>query len=310
VRRFWRGDENLVRDLASRISGSSDIFGAKGRRPWASVNFITAHDGFTLRDLVSYESKHNLLNGEDNRDGSDSNNSWNCGHEGRTAVPAIRTLRMRQMRNLMATLLLSQGVPMITAGDEFGRTQHGNNNAYCQDSEVGWLDWEGIDEEGRALLEFVLRLVKLRRDHIVFHRNRFFQGRPLPGNHVKDIHWLRPDGNEKTWEDWGVSYARCLSFVVSGEAGEYHLTERGEPQPDDTFLAMMNAGQETLEFQMPAPRGNERWHLVFDTAEQETRELVLVGGDATYSLRAHSFALFVCPRDDRNGPAPSAPKAA
>jgi isoamylase len=299
VRRFWKGDENIVGELASRIAGSSDIFASKGRRPWATVNFVTAHDGFTLRDLVSYNEKHNEANGENNHDGSGANYSWNCGHEGPTTNPAIGRLRIQQMRNMMATLLLSQGIPMMVAGDEFGRTQKGNNNPYCQDNELSWLDWEGIDGEGESLLEFTRRLIKLRREHIVFHRDRFFHGQFIPGTEVRDIHWLRPDGEEKTWDDWGVPYARCLSFLLSGETGEYHLTAMGEPQPDDTFLAIMNAGQEGVEYRMPAPRGDERWRLVFDTAEDQTPEIHLDGGKATYAVRPHAFALFVCQR--RNG---------
>ena len=295
VRRFWRGDENSVGELASRLSGSSDLFDVQGRRPWASVNFVTAHDGFTLRDLVSYEAKHNAANGDGNRDGSDNNNSWNSGHEGPTDDPAISGVRCRQIRNLMATLLLSQGLSMIVAGDEFGRTQRGNNNAYCQDNELSWLDWEGIDDDGMRLLAFTRRLIKLRGEHVVFHRDRFFHGRVIPGTDVKDIHWLRPDGGEKTEEDWDGTAPQCLSLLLSGEAGLYHLTETGDPQPDDTFLAVFNAGAATIEQTIPARPDAARWRLVFDTALEDTPAR-LVDGGGVYAVQSHSLALFLCER--------------
>jgi isoamylase len=298
VRRFWKGDANMVGELASRVTGSSDLYGAKGRRPWASVNFVTAHDGFTLRDLVSYEAKHNEANGEDNRDGSDDNNSWNCGHEGPTDDSAVRRARLRHSRSLLATVLLSQGVPMIVAGDEFGRTQQGNNNAYCQDNELSWLDWTRADGDGATLFEFVKRLVKLRREHIVFHRDRFFHGTIIPGTDVKDIHWLRPDGEEKTWDDWGVPYARCLSFLLSGEAGVHHLTATGDRQPDDTFLAIMNAGGDSVEYNIPAPPGAARWRLLFDTALDVTPDLCLEGDAARYSVPPQALALFIAEREE------------
>jgi isoamylase len=195
VRRFWKGDEGQIAEMASRVSGSADIYNHRGRRTWASVNFITAHDGFTLRDLVSYNDKHNEANKEDNRDGADDNYSWNGGAEGATEDAEIRALRLRQMRNLLTTLLLSQGVPMLLAGDEFARTQGGNNNPYCQDSEIGWLDWNR-DAEGEDLLAFTRRLIALRREHIVFHRGRFFHGATIPSTEVKDVTWLRADGEE------------------------------------------------------------------------------------------------------------------
>jgi glycogen operon protein len=192
VRRFWKGDESQLAGLASRFSGSADIYNRRGRRPWASVNFVAAHDGFTLRDLVSYNTKHNEANKEENRDGSDSNHSWNCGTEGDTDREDVNALRRRQVRNFLATLLLSQGVPMLVAGDEFGRTQRGNNNAYCQDNELSWIDWDGITDEGRALTEYTRRLISLRREHLVFHRSRFFHGKTIPGTDVKDVRWQRP----------------------------------------------------------------------------------------------------------------------
>ena len=216
VRRFWKSDDGQLAPFASRFSASADIYNRRGRRSWSSVNFITAHDGFTLRDLVSYNEKHNKANKEDNRDGSDSNWSWNCGVEGPTDDPKIAELRARQMRNLLATLLFSQGVPMLVAGDEFGRTQGGNNNAYCQDNELSWLDWESIDEEGQALLAFTRKVITLRRDHIVFHRDRFFHGQVIPGTDVKDVTWFRPDGAEMSEEDWQVDETKTLAAMLSG----------------------------------------------------------------------------------------------
>ena len=265
VRRFWKGEGGLVPELATRLTGSSDIFGHSGRRPWASINFVTAHDGFTLSDLVSYERKHNEANLEDNRDGADGNHSANHGIEGPSDDPSIRALRARQRRNFLTTLLLSQGVPMLLAGDEFGRSQRGNNNAYCQDNELSWIEWFAIDAEGRELTRFVHRLIEIRKRHIVFRRARFFHGQVIPGTTVKDIHWLRPDGQEKTPADWGVAHARCLGFLLSGEAGQYHLTAHGTPEPDDTFLLILNAATAALDFRLPTTNGGAPWDVVFDT---------------------------------------------
>jgi isoamylase len=266
VRRYWKGDEGELAGLASRLSGSADIFNHRGRRPWSSINFITAHDGFTLRDLVSYNEKHNEANKEDNRDGSDNNNSWNCGAEGQSDDPEVQALRRRQMRNFLATLLLSQGVPMIVAGDEFARTQGGNNNAYCQDSEISWLDWN-LGEEGEGLLAFTRRLIQLRHEHIVFRRSRFFSGKTIPGTEVKDVTWLRPDGAEMGEEDWADGQAKALGLLLSGEAGLMHLTERGEQEPDDTFCLLMNASHEKVPFVLPEADG-ARWEAVIDSADE------------------------------------------
>ena len=294
IRRFWKGDEGLIGTVASRITGSSDIFDRKGRRPWASINFITAHDGFTLTDLVSYERKHNAANEEDNRDGSDNNYSWNCGVEGPTDDPKIRQLRSRQKRNFLATLILSQGVPMLVAGDEFGRTQQGNNNAYCQDNEISWVDWEHIETEDRLLLAFVRRLIRLRLDHIVFHRNRFFHGKVLPGTNVKDIVWLRPDGQEKEGEDWEVPYARCLSFLLTGEAGQYHLTAQGKPEPDDSFLVIFNAYQEDIDYTLPHLDLGRRWELLMDSATEDGfGNGKTLGEGEIYPVKPYSFVLFI-----------------
>jgi len=273
VRRYWKGDEGQLAALASRLSGSADIYDRRGRRTWASINLVTTHDGFTLRDLVSYNDKHNMANQEDNQDGSDNNRSWNCGVEGATDDPEISSLRLQQMRNLLATLLLSQGVPMLVAGDEFGRTQNGNNNAYCQDNEVSWLDWNAIgEEEGQALLAYTQRLVALRRDHIVFHRNRFFQGQLIPGTGVKDVMWLRPDGAEMEEADWQDPQAKALGMRLSGEAGLMHLTTRGEQELDDTFLVLLNAAHESVPFQLPEENNGGHWRVLIDTADIAAEE--------------------------------------
>ena len=260
VRRFWKGDEGVRSTLATRITGSSDIFWARGRRPWASINFITAHDGFTLNDLVSYNGKHNEANGEGNRDGTDDNRSWNCGAEGPADDPAVLALRQRQQRNFLATLLLSQGVPMLLAGDEIGRTQHGNNNAYCQDSELTWIDWDAIDGE---LLDFTRRLIQLRSEHPVLHRRRWFQGRAIHGADVRDIEWYATDGTEMTDADWNRTQARSLGMFLRGE-GQRGID--GEPVTDDTFFVVFNARPADLRFTMPDERIGRRWRLVMDTA--------------------------------------------
>jgi len=272
LRRYWKGDEGMLPILASRLSGSADIYNKRGRRTWASINFITAHDGFTLRDLVSYNQKHNEANKEDNRDGSDNNNSWNCGVEGPTDDPTIRALRIRQMQNFLTSLLLSQGVPMIVAGDEFGRSQQGNNNAYCQDSEISWLDWTGIDEEGSNLLAFTKRLIALRHEHIVFHRDRFFHGQIIKGTGVKDVIWLGPDGAEMAEERWEDPTARMLGLRLSGEAGLTHLTARGEQERDETFLILMNAHHEGGKFRIPDEDEKAHWEVVIDTAQTEAHD--------------------------------------
>ncbi len=265
VRKFWKGDHGQMAELASRLSGSADIFGHQGRKPWASINFVTAHDGFTLHDLVSYSDKHNEANGEDNRDGHSDNHAWNHGAEGPTDDPAILALRRRQSRNLLLTLMISQGVPMLVAGDEFGRTQHGNNNAYCQDTPVSWLDWDGIDDAGRDLQAFTQALIRLRGKHLVFHRSRFFLGDVIAGTRVKDVTWLRPDGHEMTDQDWHDPSAKTLGMLLSGEAGMTHLTESGEPEPDQTFLVWLNASHLDITCHNPAPPAGHRWRVVADT---------------------------------------------
>ncbi|MEU6083967.1 glycogen debranching protein GlgX [Streptomyces sp. NPDC047108] len=268
VRDMWRGEPRTLAEFASRLTGSSDLYQNDGRRPIASVNFVTCHDGFTLRDLVSYDTKHNEANGEGNRDGESHNRSWNCGAEGETDDPGVLTLRARQQRNFVATLLMSQGVPMLGHGDEFGRTQGGNNNAYCQDNELSWVHWPGQDDD-RSLLEFTRAMVWLRRDHPVFRRRRFFHGRPVEGTHdeLSDIAWFTPEGEKMRQRDWQASWARSLTVFLNGNA----ISEpgpRGERIRDDSFLLMVNASEETLGFVVPVDHGKQ-WQIVVDTARSE-----------------------------------------
>ena len=295
MRRYWKGDQGMIGEVASRLAGSSDIFNHDGRRTWASVNFVTAHDGFTLRDLVSYESKHNEANLEGNRDGSDENSAWNCGVEGPSDDPALNALRWQQQRNLIATLLLSQGTPMLLAGDEFGRTQKGNNNPYCQDNEINWLDWRLAEStEGAAFRGFVRRLLALRRDHAAFRRERFFDGRPVNGSDRKDITWLRPDGGEMSSEDWTVPYARCLGFILSGEADGYHVSSRGAPETDEAFLVLMNAGAEPVDFLLPTLPATRSWSLVIDSTKGDPDfELGRFAPGDVHAISAHGFLLFM-----------------
>ncbi|MFI9270340.1 glycogen debranching protein GlgX [Kitasatospora sp. NPDC052896] len=269
VRDFWRGARPDVRELGYRLSGSSDLYQLGGRRPYASVNYVTAHDGFTLRDLVTYQAKRNAANGEDGRDGTDDNRSWNCGVEGETDDPAVAALRLRQLRNLMATLLLSTGVPMITAGDEFGRTQQGNNNAYCQDNEISWVDWSLLaDPEWRRLHELTARLIRLRREHPVLRQRAFFSGRAAVPGGQRDLTWLTPRGEEMTEADWFAPTA-VLGMLLSGGAMS-ERDEHGCELSDDSFLLLLNASARPVEFVLP-PGGPYR--TVLDTADQATGAL-------------------------------------
>ena len=263
VRDFWRGENAALPEFASRITGSSDLYQADGRHPSASINFVTAHDGFTLADLVSYNDKHNDANGEGNRDGESHNRSWNCGAEGPTDDPEIRALRRRQQRNFLATMFLSQGVPMILGGDEMGRTQGGNNNAYCQDNEISWIDWS-LKEENADLLSLTARLAEFRRDHPVFHRRRFFQGRPIHGETVTDIGWFAPDGTEMSEEDWESGFAKSVGVFLNGEAIP-DPDPRGEKVTDDSFLLLFNAHYEPLPFTIPNRDWGDHWVVVLDT---------------------------------------------
>jgi isoamylase len=294
VRRFWRGDTGQLPQLASRLAGSSDIYDKRGRRPWTSINFVTAHDGFTLQDLVSFNEKHNKANQEDNRDGSDANYSWNFGIEGPSDDKKIVQQRWQQKRNFLATLLLSQGVPMLLAGDEFGHTQHGNNNAYCQDNQTTWFDWEAIDERGQNLIGFVQNLITLRREHIVFHRHRFFHGQHTPGTKIKDIVWLRPDGQELSEADWHNQDAKTIAVQISGEAGYYHLTAHGDPESDDTFIVLLNAAEKDVLFKLPILSDSPHWKVLLDTSkdihnepDEHTTHV------ESYTVTTRSLALFV-----------------
>ncbi|MCM5681258.1 glycogen debranching protein GlgX [Schlegelella sp. S2-27] len=262
MRAYWKGDGGLIGEFATRLTGSSDLYGRSGKRPHASVNFITAHDGFTLHDLVSYNDKHNEANGEDNRDGNNHNLSWNCGVEGPTDDAAVNELRERQKRNMLATLLLSQGVPMLLAGDELGHTQHGNNNAYCQDNEISWLDWSPAPER-HALHQFVQKLIALRCSHPTFRRRDFFEGRSLLGSRLKDVLWLKPDGSEMGAAEWEHEHARCLGVYLAG-AGLDDVSRHGEPLQDDDFLILFNAHENEIAFHMPPIEG-EAWTVQIDT---------------------------------------------
>ncbi|MFF7335679.1 glycogen debranching protein GlgX [Streptomyces sp. NPDC090306] len=269
VRDVWRGEPRAVGEFASRLTGSSDLYQDDGRRPLASINFVTCHDGFTLHDLVSYNDKRNDANGEDNRDGESHNRSWNCGAEGDTDDPAVLELRARQMRNFLATLMLSQGVPMISHGDEFARTQHGNNNAYCQDNELSWVQWpddgDGAPADAGAMLEFTRAMVRLRKEHPVFRRRRFFHGRPVEGTHdeLSDIAWFSPEGQEMAQQDWDSAQASALTVFLNGNAIS-EPGQRGEHIGDDSFLLMFNASPKQLEFVAPVDHGRQ-WELVVDT---------------------------------------------
>jgi isoamylase len=261
MRDFWRGESN-VSQFASRFGGSADLYERDGRRPFASVNFMTAHDGFTLRDLVSYNDKHNEANGEGNKDGTDDNRSWNCGLEGPTDDAAVNTLRLRQQRNFLTTLLLSQGVPMLLGGDELCRSQRGNNNAWCQDNDISWFDWE-LSESARELLEFTERVVALRRAHPIFRRNRFFKG---SGKDLPDVWWMRPDGRKMTQRDWKNPEARTIGVFLNGDELDT-TTTHGEELRDDSFLLLFNAHHEAVTFRLPTRRFGARWLLELTTAE-------------------------------------------
>ncbi|MFI6418588.1 glycogen debranching protein GlgX [Streptomyces sp. NPDC050842] len=292
VRDFWRGALPDVRDLGYRLSGSSDLYAWGGRRPYASVNFVTAHDGFTLRDLVTYERKHNEANGEGNRDGTHDNRSWNCGTEGETDDPEIQALRLRQLRNLLTTLLLSTGVPMLVAGDEMGRTQGGNNNAYCQDNEIGWLDWSLPEDPGRAqLLALTRRLLALRHRHPVLRRRAFFSGRPQAADGLRDLAWFGADGGEMTERDWYAPTA-TLGLYLSGRDIPGR-DERGEQITDDSFLAVLHAGSGPLEFRLPGPPWAESYELVVDTTleDQSGAPGTVYRGGGTITVGARSTVL-------------------
>jgi isoamylase len=291
IRRYVKGDGGQMAELAYRLTGSSDLYSMSGRRPFASINFVTAHDGFTLHDLVSYNDKHNTTNGENNQDGTNDNDSWNCGVEGPTNDPAILELRERQKRNFLTLLFLSQGVPMLCGGDEIGRTQKGNNNAYCQDNEISWFDWN-LDHAQSNLLAFVRHLIAFRKKHPVLRRRRFFQGRHIRGSEVKDLSWFRPDGKEMTDEDWDAGYAKSLALRLAGDAIA-ERDQKGRPIIDDTLLILLNAHHTPLAFTLPAHRRGIRWHSILDTSfsgEHEKQVSAFKGGEQ-YEMEARSIAV-------------------
>jgi isoamylase len=262
IRKFWRGDESQIAELAYRLTGSSDLYQGNGRSPFAGIDFVTAHDGFTLRDLVSYDHKHNEANRDDGKDGTDDNLSWNCGREGPTDDPEVNRLRNRQVRNFLATLVLSQGVPMILAGDAIGRTQKGNNNAYCQDNEISWVNWN-LDEESKALFEFTRKAIGVKKDHPVLRRRKFFQGKPIFGG-FKDLTWLQASGEEMTEEAWNTSKIHTIGMLLSGSAMD-ELNEHGERIADDTFLAILNGSPSAVPFFLPSPA--QRWEVLISTED-------------------------------------------
>jgi glycogen operon protein len=288
VRRFWRGDGGQVSEFATRLAGSSDLYAQSGRRPYASINFVTAHDGFTLQDLVSYNTKHNEANGENNQDGENNNLSLNFGVEGPTADPVIIASREQQKRNLMATLLLSQGVPMICGGDEMSETHDGNNNPYCQDNELNWIDWSNTPAK-RQFLEFTRRLIALRHRHPVLRRRKFFQGRSIRGVGVGDLFWFDPAGQEMTDETWNAHDVRCLGMLLAGDAID-ERDERGNRITDDSLLVLLNAQDAAVPFTLPPTPANAWWVALIDTARPENEQRRLLGGDQ-YTLVARSLAV-------------------
>jgi glycogen operon protein len=288
VRRFWKGDGGTASEFATRLAGSSDLYAWSGRAPHASINFITCHDGFTLQDLVSYNEKHNDANGEGNKDGANDNNSWNCGAEGPTDDPAIKALRERQKRNLFATLFLSQGVPMICGGDELSHTQEGNNNCYCQDNELTWLNWN-LDETQQAFLEFARDMSKIWKEQPVFQRRRFFQGRSIRGSDIKDISWFSPAGEEMSDKDWDAPFARSLGVRLAGDLiGD--VTEHGDAIVGETLLLLLNAHHEPMPFALPATKPEHHWERLVDTADPTSDSKPLPGG-AQYSLKERSLVV-------------------
>jgi len=289
VRAFWKGDEHMAKELASRLCASADLFNKRGRKPWASVNFITAHDGFTLNDVVSYNGKHNDANGEGGRDGHSDNRSWNHGAEGPTDNPDIKELRERQKRNLLATLLLSQGTPMLLAGDEFGRTQKGNNNAYCQDNEISWVDWR-LSPEGQSLSDFVRKLIALRHAYPILRRGRFFTGEFNEAVGVRDVTWVRPDGRDMELSDWEDATTRCFGMLMDGRA---QATGIRRPASDATLLFLVNAHHEDVPFTLPETAGGRHWRVMFDSAAPDGDGSPTYGIGDGFNLIGRSSAMFL-----------------
>jgi glycogen operon protein len=300
VRRYWKGDDGQLLELGYRLTGSSDLYQRDGRRPSASINFVTAHDGFTLEDLVSYNQKHNEANGEDNRDGTNENYSWNCGVEGPTDDPRVIALRERQKRNMLTTLLLSQGVPMVCGGDEICRTQLGNNNAYAQDNEISWVDWN-LDDRKKALQAFTIELIKLRKAHPNFRRRKFFQDRKISpatagmrhfdGFEVQDIAWYRPDGERMTEEEWNAGWIRCLGMRLSGRTLD-DVDRYGEAIIDDSFLLCLNPHHEHIQFYLPPCIVSCKWEVIRDTCDPARTEQRYMKSGEPYDMLEHSSVLF------------------
>ncbi|MEP7102329.1 MAG: glycogen debranching enzyme GlgX, partial [Burkholderiales bacterium] len=289
VRSFWKGDAGVLPDFAKRITGSGDLFNKRGRKPWASVNFVTAHDGFNLNDLVSYNDKHNEANGEDNRDGHSNNHSWNHGVEGPTDDPEIAALRERQKRNLLATMMLSHGTPMLLAGDEFGRSQQGNNNAYCQDNAISWVDWRGIDARGEALTAFVRRVTALRDSLPVLRRARFLTGDWHEALQVKDLTWVGANGIEMQAEQWDDERTLCFGMLLDGRAPRSGIERKSA---DASALLVFNAWHDAVEFQLPAAPDGGAWVRVLDTAAPEPGPPPIFESGATYLVTGRSLLVF------------------
>lgn len=291
MRDFWKGENEMLPEFANRITGSSDLYYDNWRTPTASINFITAHDGFTLRDLVSYDKKHNKANGENNKDGEKNNRSWNCGIEGPTGNLEILQLRENQVRNFLATMMLSQGVPMLVAGDEMGRTQQGNNNAYCQDNEISWIDWANKDDK---LVDFVASLIKFRLRHPVFCRRKWFKYKPIKGKDVTDIEWFTPDGQAMSEEHWNSTYAKSLGVFLSGD-GLSAKSDKGENLVDDSFYLLFNSHHETMTFRLPDEKWGGSWIKIMDTADgffSEDKDGESFGGGAEVQVQGRSVLLF------------------
>jgi isoamylase len=309
VRAYWKGEGGMIGELALRLTGSSDLYEYSGRRPYASINFATCHDGFTLHDLVSYNEKHNEANLENNRDGENHNLSWNSGVEGPTVNKHILALRAQQKRNFLATLFFSQGIPMLLAGDEIGRTQQGNNNAYCQDNELSWFNWE-LSQDDLELTRFVKQVIRLRKRHPAFRRRHFFQGRKIKGAGVKDITWLRPDGHEMSDDEWQQSFARCLGLFLAGDAFEEH-DERGQRVRDSDLLLMLNSHHEEIPFKIPAHPPKARWQVLVDTVYTDGHRTDgrYFYSQESYPLKGRSVALLMQTRTKPIGGAPDAETA-
>ena len=291
MRDYWRGADSMLGEFALRFTGSPDLYESDYRKPTASVNFITAHDGFTLHDLVSYNEKHNVENGEDNMDGDSHNRSWNCGAEGETSDQEILNLRRRQQRNFLTTLLLSQGVPMLVAGDEFGRTQKGNNNAYCQDNEISWLDWKNADKK---LLKFTQQLISIRKNHPVFCRRRWFQGQPIKGLKVEDIAWFQPRGKEMTEVHWANDFAKSLGIYLNG-LGIHWVDPEGKRIIDDSFYIIFNAHHEPLEYTLPGVNYGNHWSKILDTSNGQSLEPVTVSAGGKIVANGRSVLVLCHP---------------